>query len=152
MTTPEPEPSTWSALVERLDEAEAHLRDPDPYRRQAAHDARAMVYDGLAAQTSDSVYHAACIRAAICDRTSAARIRWQHGIPTLYPRTEAHLLGFGQCPECGRPWQLSTAGACPHCPTLQHGPTPTSAAAAAELPATSVDITTWDQPDGADDF
>jgi ADP-ribose pyrophosphatase YjhB (NUDIX family) len=49
----------WADLVRRLDEAEDHLDDPDPYRRQSAFDARALVYSGLAVQTTNDVYAAA---------------------------------------------------------------------------------------------
>lgn len=115
---------SWAQLIERLDDAEAHLDDPDPYARAAAFASRARLHEQLYAQTTDPVYAAACARAAVCDDITAARIRYEHGIPTIMPRTEAELLGLRRCEFCGRPWQISDLGACPRCPRLRFGPTP----------------------------
>jgi hypothetical protein len=117
---------SWAALIEHLDAAEARLDDPDPYVRAAAFESRARLHIQLYAQTTDAVYAAACARASVCDDMSAARIRFEHGIPTIRPGTEQKLLGLRLCERCGRPWQASTEGACPHCPRLLFGPTPGS--------------------------
>lgn len=121
---------SWTKLNEYLDETEAHLKDDDVYRQAAAFQQRAFLYNELAAHTTEPTYKAACYRAAICDETSAARIRFEHGIPNIKPKTEAHLLGLRTCDSCGRPWQLSEDGACPDCPRMRFGPPPSSAAEA----------------------
>lgn len=125
---------SWDRLIEHLDDAEARLDDPDPYARAAAFRARARLYHQLYAQTTDAVYGAACARASVCDDISAARIRFEHGIATITPRTEAELVGLRACPDCGRPWQRSVEGACPRCPRLLFGATPTSRQEAESLP------------------
>jgi hypothetical protein len=81
------------------------------------------------------VYAAACARASLLDEQTAAKIRFEHSIPTLYPRTQAHALNLGTCSSCGRPWQADPDGACEHCPRLLYGPTPSNSADAARFPA-----------------
>ena len=135
---------SWERLVELVDDAEAHLDDPDPYVRATAYTARARLYAQLASQTTNSVYSAACLRAGLCDDITAARIRFEHAIPTLMPRTEADLLGLRTCSWCGRPWQADPAGACEHCPRLRFGPAPHDRAEAKRLPPpTPVDPAEW---------
>jgi len=125
---------TWAQIVQYLDDAETHLDiTDDPYLEASAFQARAGIYYSLAASTSEPVYAAACARAALQDETSAARIRFTNGIPTLTPRTEAARLGLNTCDWCGRPWQANGEGACPHCPRLLFGPSPRSIPESAEL-------------------
>lgn len=119
---------SWTQLVDYLDQAEAHLDDDDPYARAAAHTSRARLYTQLATQTTIDVYKAACLRAALCDDITAARIRFPHGIPTLMPGTETELLGLHTCASCGRPWQVSQDGACERCPRIRFGPAPSTRA------------------------
>lgn len=119
---------SWDSLIERLDRCEEDLEDPDPYVRAHAFHARAGVYSELAAATTSDVYQAACYRSEVLDKSTAASIRFTAGIPTLFPRTETSLLGLNTCEWCGRPWQVSAEGACPHCPRLMFGPSPTSRA------------------------
>jgi hypothetical protein len=64
----------------------------------------------------------------------ASQTRFEHGIPTLYPKTEATNLHLGRCSHCGRPWQSGLDGACEHCPRLLFGATPQDAAQAKHLP------------------
>jgi hypothetical protein len=120
-----PGETDWSGMLKRLDAAEAALRSDDPYQRAAAHMARAAVYYELYEKTLlGPVNKAAYARAALMDETTAARIRFKHGIPTITPQTEATLLGLGVCGQCGREWQIGTDGACPSCPRVAFGPTP----------------------------
>lgn len=124
----------WATLVERLDRYEDDLENLDPCVRAGAFEGRARVYDELAASTTGDgdVYRMACYRSAILDKSSAARVRFLAGIPTLFPRTEQTLLGLSTCDWCGRPWQVSAEGACPRCPRMLFGPTPSSRQDAAD--------------------
>lgn len=124
----------WAALVEQLDAAEACLEHDDPYVRAAAYASRASVYGALHVQTRSPVYAAACARASVLDEQTAARIRFEHDIPTLYPGTSAEAVGLRRCQHCGRPWQDNAAGACEHCPRLLFGPTPRTRAEAGKFP------------------
>jgi hypothetical protein len=78
-----------------------------------------------------SLYAVACHYAAILDQEAAAAVRFEHHIPTLFPRSGAGKLHLRACAACGRPWQRSTIGACPGCPRLFFGPSPSSTAQAA---------------------
>ncbi|MGH3568534.1 MAG: hypothetical protein ACRDRH_21410 [Pseudonocardia sp.] len=121
-------------IEEALNEAEPLFTNPDPYQRQAGYDAAAQCYADLVAYAPDPTWKMACRQAEQRYRTLAARVRWEHRIPTLQPNSEVALLGINSCADCGRPWQLDTAGACEHCPQLLHGPTPLTAADAANYP------------------
>ncbi len=81
-----------------------------------------------------SLYAVACHYAAILDQEAAAAVRFEHRIPTLFPRSEAGKLHLPACPSCGRPWQRATEGACPQCPRITFGPSPSSTAQAAQYP------------------
>ncbi|NUT53491.1 MAG: hypothetical protein HOV94_40320 [Saccharothrix sp.] len=126
-------PRSRAELERLLDQAEQSFRSEDPYRQQAAYGLAAQVYEELAGHTDDATWGQAARMAGQRMAIEAARIRWQHGIPTILPGAEAALLGFGMCVECGRPWQAGTEGACPRCPRLRHGPTPRAAGEASRL-------------------
>lgn len=80
-------------------------------------------------------YHAACMLASFHDQETAARIRFEHRIPTLFPKSMAAQAGLQRCEWCGRPWQADPEGACEHCPRLMWGPAPRSAEQARKGPA-----------------
>ncbi|MBV9026072.1 MAG: hypothetical protein JO362_20315 [Streptomycetaceae bacterium] len=134
----------YEEVKRRLDEAgevtdqeAAALREGqqhDPYRQAQAFDARAAAWLDLAGLAEGSVYHAACMLAHFQDQRTAAVIRFEHSIPTLFPRTMAAKVGLQCCQWCGRPWQADPTGACEHCPRLTWGPTPRSAQEAATGP------------------
>lgn len=146
----------WAALIEQLDYYEPRLRDEDPYVAAAAFTGRARVYEQIQGQTDDPVYKQACFLASLHDHQAAAKIRFQHGIPTIFPGTEIALLDLRRCEFCGRPWQIDPDGerhpdrpadqACPHCPRLMHGPTPSTMPAAAGMPSNPVDVTRFLSP------
>ncbi|WP_367139648.1 hypothetical protein [Saccharothrix sp. HUAS TT1] len=116
------------ADLERLiSEVEPDFREIDPYRRQAAYSAASRLYDELVHQTDDPTWKQAARMAAQRYAIEAARIRWQHRIPSPRPLVEATLLGLGSCGHCGRPWSSAPAERCEHCPQLVQGPTPDSA-------------------------
>lgn len=125
---------TREQIEAALDEAEALFKDEDPYLRQAAFDAAAHAYTELAQTTTDPTWVTAAVQAAEMYRTNAALVRFQHGIPTLFPGAEAMRIGLAECTECGRAWQLDATGACAHCPQLLWGPTPRSIEEADALP------------------
>jgi hypothetical protein len=116
----------------------------DPYRLQALLDARAHLWHELAAIADaereagrpavPSLYAVACHYAAILDQEAAAAVRYEHHIPTPFPRSEAGKLHLRVCAACGRPWQRSTIGACSDCPRITFGPNPSSAAQARQFP------------------
>jgi predicted house-cleaning noncanonical NTP pyrophosphatase (MazG superfamily) len=103
----------------------------DPYRLQALLDARAHLWHELAAIADaegeagrpavPSLYAVACHYAAILDQEAAAAVRYEHRIPTPFPRSEAGKLHLRVCAACGRPWQRSTIGACSDCPRITFG-------------------------------
>jgi hypothetical protein len=68
-------------------------------------------------------------------------------IPTLFPRSEAGKLHLRACAACGRPWQRSTEGACPKCPRITFGPSPSTVAQARRFPQPKL-LDIW--PDLAD--
>lgn len=118
-------PLTWEDLNRYMDRDDEWIQDSrDPYTRAAGFKHRALLWGQLAVQTKDPTYAAACTLAGLTDQVSAARIRFEHGIPTILPKTEAELLGLRTCDWCGRPWQADATGACPKCPRLLFGPTP----------------------------
>ncbi|GAB3167486.1 hypothetical protein GCM10027258_92900 [Amycolatopsis stemonae] len=128
---------TRAELNRLLDEAErAYRQDEDPFLRQAGYSSASRLYDELATHTDDPTWkHAARLAAGMLS-VFAARTRWEHGIPTLHPQTEAHLLGLGVCESCGRPWQSeSTEESCDRCPRLLFGPSPQSLEESARLGA-----------------
>ncbi len=116
----------------------------DPHRLQALLDSRAHLWHELAAIADaereagrpeiPSLYTVACHYAAILDQEAAAAVRYEHRIPTLFPKSEAGKLHLRACPSCGRPWQRSTVGACSDCPRLLFGPSPSGTAQAAQFP------------------
>jgi hypothetical protein len=120
----------------------------DPYRLQALLETRAHLWlelSAIADQQADvaagtvhrptrDLYAVACHYAAILDQEAAARVRFEHRIGTLTPRGQAGHLRLRVCGSCGRPWQASTEGACPACPAVLFGASPSSAAQAAKLP------------------
>lgn len=130
-------PVPYPQIKERLDEADRVLQEEtelhrageqdDPHRRAQAFDARSMAWLELAAHAEGSEYHAACMLASFHDQETAARIRFEHSIPSLFPQTMAARVGLQCCEWCGRPWQADPEGACEHCPRLMWGPTPRSA-------------------------
>ncbi|MCY0923194.1 hypothetical protein OS965_34520 [Streptomyces sp. H27-G5] len=107
----------------------------DPYRRAAAFEARSMAWLEMAAHAEGSNFHAACMLASFHDQETAARIRFEHSIPSLFPKTMAGRVGLQCCDWCGRPWQADPDGACEHCPRLMWGPTPRTANEARTGPA-----------------
>uniref|UniRef100_UPI002F90F5E8 hypothetical protein n=1 Tax=Streptomyces virginiae TaxID=1961 RepID=UPI002F90F5E8 len=137
--TPYPE------IKRRLEEADRVLQEEtelhrageqdDPHRRAQAFDARSMAWLELASHAEGSHFHAACMLASFHDQETAARVRFEHSIPSLFPQTMAGRVGLQCCEWCGRPWQAAPEGACEHCPRLMWGPTPRSADEARTGPA-----------------
>lgn len=129
----------------RLDEADAVIRQEgeqertegvhDPYRRAQAFFARSMAWLELARHAEGTEYHAACMLASFHDQHTAAALRFEYSIPTLFPQTMAAHAGLQCCEWCGRPWQADSEGACERCPRLMWGPTPRSADEAQARPA-----------------
>lgn len=119
----------------QLDAAERLFKHPDPYRRQAAYSSAVLSYSELAPLHDDPTVRMALSLASAFYQRQSALVRWQHRIPTITPGTDVALIGLAQCDECGRPWQVDTAGACPQCPRPLFGPSPTSFEEAAQLPA-----------------
>ncbi|GHF75492.1 hypothetical protein GCM10010218_65560 [Streptomyces mashuensis] len=115
------------AVIERETERQREEGVSDPCRRAQAFDARAAAWLELARHAQGSEYHAACMLAHFHDQETAARIRFEHSIPSLFPQTMAARVGLQCCEWCGRPWQADPEGACEHCPRLMWGPTPRSA-------------------------
>jgi hypothetical protein len=124
----------------------------DPYRQQAALDSRALLWGSLgeaAHHVADQALDAgnsdlgrlleqlatATAYAAILDQEQAARVRFEHRIPTLHTGAQATLLHLGTCSACGRPWQLDDSGACPDCPAFYWGPAPYSRENAEQMQA-----------------
>lgn len=127
-----------------ITDAEQAFNDADPYRRQDGYARAARAYRTLASQLNDATLKLACNLAADKYDDVAARIRWEHGIPTIFPRTELGRLVLGTCDHCGRPWQADLEGACEHCPRLLFGPTPSSREEAAQFPpASTVEPKRW---------
>jgi hypothetical protein len=123
------------AVIERETERQREEGISDPYRRAQAFQARSMAWLELARHAEGTEYHAACMLASFHDQETAARIRFQHSIPSLFPRTMVAHVGLQCCEWCGRPWQADPEGACEHCPRLMWGPTPRSADEARTGPA-----------------
>lgn len=127
----------YPEVKRRLDEADAVIEGEterqreegisDSYRRAQAFDTRSMAWLELARLAEGTEYHAACMLASFHDQETAARIRFEHSIPSLFPQTMAARVGLQCCEWCGRPWQADPEGACEHCPRLMWGPTPRSA-------------------------
>ncbi|MFI7121876.1 hypothetical protein [Amycolatopsis sp. NPDC049868] len=128
-------------LERGLGMAEKDFRSTDPCRRAEAYALASRLYDELARHTDDPTWKHAARMAGQRHAIEAARIRWQHRIPTITPRTQAALLGLGLCHSCGRPWQAGLEGACPVCPRVRHGATPVSVEEAERFgPGTDVDL------------
>jgi hypothetical protein len=126
-----------------LTAAEEQFTSADPYTRQHAYDTAARLHTELARHTDDPTWAKAATMAGQMYAVFAARIRFEHHIPTPFPKAEAEHLHLGRCEQCGRPWQESPAGSCPDCPLLLHGPTPGNRDEAQRLPAgVPVDLTT----------
>jgi hypothetical protein len=116
----------------------------DPHRLQALLDSRAHLWHELATIADaereagrpeiPSLYAVACHYAAILDQEAAAAVRYEHRIPTLFPKSEASKLHLRACAACARPWQRSTEGTCPKCPRITFGTSPSSAAQARQFP------------------
>lgn len=125
-------------IHERITAADHDTRSQDPYVRAAGHDLRASAYADLAQHLStaqeETTLATALARAAHADRAAAATTRFEHAIPTGMPLAEVSLLGLHQCRTCGRPWQRSSQGRCPHCPGLMFGPTPRTVEQARDYP------------------
>ena len=140
-------------ITENLDFAEPLFKSGDPYARQHGFDTAAHAYRALALYQEDVTLRMACLQAGAQYRLQAARVRFKHGIPTIFPRTEAELLGLGRCDACGRPWQVWASDACPECPRLLFGPTPSSREEAGTYPEPSpVTPANWvSRVDGEDD-
>lgn len=140
-------------ISENLAYAEGLFADPDPYRRQHGYETARRAYEALAYHQEDPMLAMACRQAAARYHARGAFVRFEHGIPTIFPRTEAAALGLeGCCQACGRPWSLRIEGACPQCPRLTFGPTPTSREDAAHYPSpTAVDPSRWSTAEGHDD-
>jgi len=130
-----PRPQVPRADLERyLTEAEGLFASGDPYERQRGYSSAGRLYGELSLHTDDPTWKMAAKLASEMYAVLAARVRWEHGIPTILPKTEAGYLYLGACEHCGRPWQGDLDGACEHCPRLLYGPTPESREQARELP------------------
>ncbi|MBW4722419.1 hypothetical protein [Saccharothrix obliqua] len=130
-------------LEQRLDQAEAaYGQADDPWRKQAGYDAASTLYDELAVRAQDPTTKHAMKLAGLMMRTFGARTRWAHGIPTIHPQTEAHLLGLAWCTSCGRASNaVDGTTPCEKCPQLRFGPTPYDAQDADQYgPGTPVDL------------
>lgn len=125
--------------------AAEHFAADDPYERAHAFSCAGRAYESLALHQDDEMLRTACQQAALRYEMQAARVRFDYGIPTTRPKTEAELLGIRFCESCRRPWQIPPGkGSCPDCPVLLFGPTPTTAAEVGKYPApTLVDVTKW---------
>lgn len=88
----------------------------DLYLRQAQWDVLALNYSTLGTQVHGTTERRLCMTAEQWCREQAARIRWEHRMPTLKPNAEIALLDLNTCDACFRPWQVTPTGACPHCP------------------------------------
>lgn len=124
-----------NAVIEHETDVHRAGGQDDPYRRAQAFDARSMAWLELASSSEGSYFHAACMLASFHDQETAARIRFEHSIPSLFPQTMAARVGLQCCDWCGRPWQADPEGACEHCPRLMWGPTPRGADEARTGPA-----------------
>lgn len=95
----------------------------------------------------------ACRQAAAQYHTLAAYVRFEHGIPTIFPRAEAAALRLdGRCRTCERPWSVSVEGACPECPRLTFGATPTSREDTTNYPQpAAIDPASWSTANRLDD-
>ncbi len=133
-------PGTARAIARKQDlegflkEAVADIASEDPFRRQAALDLAGRIYLELTELTTGDVETRAFQLAALHYKREAARVRFHHGIPTIYPTAELELLQLAKCDGCGRPWQLNADGACEHCPQLLWGPAPSSQDEAGAFP------------------
>ncbi|WP_280212183.1 hypothetical protein [Nocardia cyriacigeorgica] len=131
-----------SVIEDMISGGEVRFRSADPYQSQAGYDQAGRGYELLAEQTEDMTLAMACRLAGQFYRREAARIRWEHRIPSLLPRSEVTLIGLGTCRWCGRPWQVSTDGACERCPEPLFGVAAPDAERAATWPAGDpVDLT-----------
>jgi hypothetical protein len=108
-------------LDDHLATAESMYRSDDPYKRAAGYTHAARLYTELAQHAADPTWTMAAIMAGQMYDVLAARTRFENGIPTLRPKTEAANLYLGNCHQCGRPWQGNSNGACEHCPRLLFG-------------------------------
>lgn len=128
----------------------ATSRDADPIRWQALLDSRALIWQDVAAglrKAADGLALAdevrellriastGCMYAQILDQEDAARTRYRHRIPTLFPAQDKARLHLQTCDACGRPWQVDPEGACPRCPAIVWGPSPKNAEEAEQLRA-----------------
>ena len=120
---------TREQLEEYLNQAErAYGQDGDPWLQQAGYANASSLYADLALHTDDPTWRHTAKLASELLAIFAARIRWEHGIPTIHPQTEAYRLGLGYCRHCGRAWNAAdTTAPCESCPQLLYGPTPSSA-------------------------
>jgi hypothetical protein len=134
----------WQRASRQVSDAIEDGEHPDPYALAAALDTRGGLFSALGLRVRDAsgplaeLLGLACSYAAILDQESAARTRYGHHIPTLRPGAELAQLHLEEmrCQACGRPWRADPdPDACPHCPCLLWGSSPTSRAEAATLPA-----------------
>jgi hypothetical protein len=117
-----------------LDQAEQLVTSDDPHARQRGYANAASLYGELARHTDDPTWAKAAMMAGQMCGVLASQVRFEHGIPTPDPKTEAHNLHLGSCAHCGRPWQGSLDGACEYCPRLLFGATPETRDQAERLP------------------
>lgn len=118
-----------------LDEAEQLFGSTDPYARQRGYANAGRLYGELARHTDDPTWAMAATMAGQMYSVLASQVRFEHRIPTVLPKTEAHNLHLGRCWHCGRPRQGYLEGACEHCPRLSFGATPEDRDHARRLPA-----------------
>lgn len=111
-------------LQRHLDEAESLFTSDDPYARQRGYTNASRLYGELARHTDDPMWAMAAMMAGQMYGVLASQTRFEHGIPTVFPKTEAQNLHLGRCQHCGRPWQGYLDGACERCPRLMFGATP----------------------------
>ncbi|WP_018687045.1 hypothetical protein [Actinokineospora enzanensis] len=129
-------------INEMISDAEKYLKSEDPYQRAAANANLGAAYTYLMQHYDDLTVKKAMQMTGDYYKVLAARIRVQHGIPTLYPMHEVGLLGLEvlECKTCGRGMSISGRDACEDCPRILHGPTPVNAEEAAKYgPGTLVD-------------
>ena len=129
-------------LAERFAEAEAGTAADSPLQRMHAHDLAASVFEHLVGRTADPIIKAAHTSAGLHQRTLAARIRFAHRIPSIFPLSDVELLGLADltCQACGRVCAMTAQGACPECPGLMVGPTPATEEEALDLPAERAEL------------
>ncbi len=78
--------------------AEKDFRSTDPYRRAEAYALASRLYDELARHTDDPTWKHAARMAAQRHAIEAARIRWQHRIPTITPGNTGSAARIGPVP------------------------------------------------------